>query len=333
MGLSYNSVALGGGNEIVRAADSMTPTNDWRSMREPRPGETPWEIITEVEPVEEPVSAMTEPADEPRRIVLPLALFLLTCASTYWVAWADSHSVKYSLMYSGAVIFILTAHEMGHYVQTRRYGVPASLPYFIPMPASIIGTMGAVIAMRGHMGDRKSLYDIGISGPLAGLVPALIFSAIGLSLSTPAPMSAIKGETSLGVPLIFRLMISHYFGELPPNTGVDLHPFAFAGWVGVLITSLNLVPIGQLDGGHILYALLREKAWAVATFLLLFAIGWTILTRNPTFTIMLFLLALIGPNHPPTADDNVPLGFGRIVLGWLTLGFILLGFTPRPLQF
>jgi membrane-associated protease RseP (regulator of RpoE activity) len=248
-------------------------------MREPRPGETPWEIITEVEAVEDPAEAMAD-SEEPRRLLLPIVLFLLTCASTYWVAWKDSHNIKYSLMYSGAVIFILTAHEMGHYVQTRRYGVPASLPYFIPMPVSIIGTMGAVIAMRGHM-----------------------------------------------------VLIEHYFGQLPPNTSIDLHPFAFAGWVGVLITSLNLFPIGQLDGGHILYGMLRERSWPISTFILLFAIGWTILTHNPTFTIMLFLLALVGPNHPPTADDNVSLGPGRIILGWLTLGFIVLGFTPRPLQF
>jgi membrane-associated protease RseP (regulator of RpoE activity) len=307
---------------------AMTPTDDWRSMREPRPGETPWEVITEVETVEDPADAMADSADNPRRVRLPVVLFLLTCASTYWVYWKSSHSVQQSLMYSGAVIFILTAHEMGHYIQTRRYRVSASLPYFIPIPVPPIGTMGAVIAMRGHMGDRKSLFDIGISGPLAGLVPTIIFTVIGLMWSTRVP-----GRGELGDPLLFKILVNLIFGPLPPGYDILLHPFAFAGWVGTLITALNLMPIGQLDGGHILYGLLREKSWPVATFLLLFAIGWTILTRNPTFTVMLFLLALVGPNHPPTANDDVPLGTGRIILGWLTLGFIILGFTPRPLQF
>jgi membrane-associated protease RseP (regulator of RpoE activity) len=259
-------------------------------------------------------------------------LFVLTCLSTFYVAFGEDRSLKSGLIYSGAVMFILTAHELGHYIQARRYGVPASLPYFIPMPISILGTMGAVIAMRGHMGDRRSLFDIGISGPLAGLVPALICSAVGLSWSVPTSVAALSGDVQLGAPLLFRILMGHYF-DLAPGQGINLHPLAFAGWVGVLITALNLVPIGQLDGGHILYALLREKAWAVATFLLLFAIGWTVLTGNPTFTVMLILLALAGPNHPPTANDEIPLGTFRVVLGWLTLGFIILGFTPRPLQF
>jgi membrane-associated protease RseP (regulator of RpoE activity) len=315
---------------------AMTPTDDWRSMREPRPGETPWEIITEVEAVEDPADAMADSADNPRRVRLPIVLFLLTCASTYWVYRTSpphGSSARDSLLYAGAVVFILTAHELGHYVQTRRYKVPASLPYFIPVPFQPIGTMGAVIAMRGNMGDRKSLFDIGISGPLAGLVPALVFSVIGLSFSTPRPAVQLAGNMSLGAPLIFQFLIEHYFPNIPRGYSIDLHPLAFAGWVGVLITSLNLFPIGQLDGGHILYGMLREKSWPISTFLLLFAIGWTILTHNPTFTVMLFLLALVGPNHPPTANDNVPLGAGRIILGWLTLGFIILGFTPRPLQF
>jgi membrane-associated protease RseP (regulator of RpoE activity) len=306
----------------------MAPTEDWRSMREPRPGETPWEIITEVEAVEDPASVMAEGADPPRRVLLPVVLFLLTCWSTYHVYFKTGHNVSQSLMYAGAVIFILTAHEMGHFIQTRRYKVPASLPYFIPVPAPPIGTMGAVIAMRGHMGDRKSLFDIGISGPLAGLVPTIFFTVIGLMWSRTVP-----GRGDLGDPLLFKLLVGGIFGQLPPNHDIYLHPFAFAGWVGTLITALNLVPIGQLDGGHILYGMLREKSWPISSFILLFAIGWTVLTRNPTFTVMLFLLALVGPNHPPTADDDVPLGLGRIILGWLTLGFIVLGFTPRPFQF
>jgi len=126
------------------------------------------------------------------------------------------------------------------------------------------------------------------------------------------------------------------FGPMPANHGVLWHPMAFAAWVGLLITSLNLIPIGQLDGGHILYALLRKKARPVASFLLMTAGGAVVVATfvlgYPIWIIMILLLFLMGPNHPPTANDNVPLGRWRIVLGWLTLAFVLVGFTPVPIK-
>ena len=119
-------------------------------------------------------------------------------------------------------------------------------------------------------------------------------------------------------------------GVLPPHSDVLLHPLAYAGWVGVLITSLNLMPIGQLDGGHILYAILRRKAHFVAWALLIGAVTAVVLMHSYQWTVMLLLLAFMGPIHPPTANDDAPLGTPRIVLGWLTLAFVIIGFTPRP---
>ncbi len=253
----------------------------------------------------------------PHQIPLtPILLFLACCVTTYQVqGWA----------YAIPVMGILLCHELGHYLQARRYHVPASLPYFIPMPFGPIGTMGAVIAMRGHMGNRKALYDIGISGPLAGLVPTMICCLVGLSWSRVG-----TGPDTFGEPLLFQWMARWYFGPLSEGQTVLVHPLAFAGWVGMFITALNLIPIGQLDGGHVLYALLRKKARVVAWFLLYAAFAGVVLAGRYEWSLMLLLLVMIGPSHPPTADDDVPLGIGRIILGWLTLAFVFVGFTPTP---
>ena len=180
-----------------------------------------------------------------RRILLPVVLFAATCWTTYGIG---------GLAYSAAVMFILLSHELGHFIQAHRYGVPASLPFFIPIPAPPIGTMGAVIAMQPGVGDRRSIFDIAITGPIAGLIPALIFSIIGLQWSEVIDTTGQRFSLMLGEPLLFKLLAWLTFGPLPEHLDIALHPVAFAGWVGIFITALNLFPIGQLDGGHILYA-------------------------------------------------------------------------------
>jgi membrane-associated protease RseP (regulator of RpoE activity) len=259
-----------------------------------------------------------------RRILLPLLLFIATCASTYLVGGPA---------FSAAIMFTLLSHELGHFIQAHRYGVPASLPYFIPMPASPIGTMGAVIAMAPHAGDRRSLFDIAITGPIAGLIPALVFSIIGLQWSEVVDTTGQRFSLLLGEPLLFKLLAWLTFGPLPEHLDIALHPVAFAGWVGIFITALNLFPIGQLDGGHILYALLRRKAHPVAMAALALAAAAVIIWGYWGWTLMIILLMLIGPAHPPTANDNVPLGSTRTILGWAALAFLPIGFTPVPFSF
>jgi membrane-associated protease RseP (regulator of RpoE activity) len=251
---------------------------------------------------------------------LPIVLFVATCISTYLTG---------GLLFAVTLMVTLLAHEFGHFLQAVRYGVPASLPLFIPMPISPIGTMGAVIVMQPGKGDRRAIFDIAITGPLAGLVFALIFSIVGLELSHVMPTNQ-AGTHELGEPLLFKLLGYLIFGPLDPGKDVYLHPIAFAGWVGIFITALNLIPIGQLDGGHILYALLRKKAHIVAQGLLLAAVAAVVLGKYWGWSLMLLLLLLIGPIHPPTANDDVPLGTTRTVLGWLTLPFVFIGFTPTP---
>ena len=235
------------------------------------------------------------------------------------------------MMYSGAVMTILLCHEMGHFLQAWRYGVYASLPYFIPMPLTPIGTFGAVIGMEPRRGDRKAVFDIGITGPLAGLVPTFLFLWLGIALSQIAPTP--PGEHfKLGTPLVMQYLVGLIKGPLPDHFELVPHPIAFAGWVGLLITSINLIPIGQLDGGHILYGMFREKAHAASMVVLVLAISASIAMRLTNWWLMLGLITFLGTRHPPTADDSVPLGTGRYVLGILTLAFLFVGFTLVPMS-
>jgi membrane-associated protease RseP (regulator of RpoE activity) len=272
-----------------------------------------------------PAAEHAPPADltRPTSWRWPVLLYVATCYTT-----TEAHGLAYAV----PLMIILTCHEFGHYLQARRYRVPASLPYFIPMPGTILGTMGAVIAMRANMGNRRALFDIGISGPLAGLVPALIFSVVGLHWSTVVVEPPHQPGGTLGEPLLFQWLIAWIFGPLPEGTTVSLHALGLAGWVGIFITALNLFPIGQLDGGHVLYAILRRKAHFVASALLLGCIAVVLYSHSYQWLLMLMLLVLIGPNHPPTADDEQPLGTPRIVLGWVTLAFLIIGFTPTPIS-
>lgn len=281
-------------------------------------------------PAVDPDSPYTPPATDEnlggrlpsrRMVLLPALLFVATCLSTY-----DANGP----VFAAAVMLILTMHELGHFFQALRYGVPASLPFFIPMPYSPIGTMGAVIGMQAHIGNRKALFDIGISGPLAGLVPAIACTVVGLQYSEVINVTDHRVGLQLGEPLLFKLLSYLTFGPLQPTQDVVLHPLAFAGWVGIFITALNLIPIGQLDGGHVLYALLLRRAHGVATFLFFSAMMAVAIFGYWGWSIMLMLLFIMGPWHPPTADDRVPLGAGRTILGWITLAFVVLGFTPQP---
>ena len=282
---------------------------------------------------------------------LHILLFVATCLCTFAAGFGVprhdlpllSTMIWNGLCYSVPVMTILLCHEMGHFVQAKRYGVYASLPYFIPMPFPPLGTLGAVIMLKSQIKSRRALFDIGITGPLAGLVPTIIFLLVGLHYSSfEAKAAADAASTaeptfSYGSPLLLDFLVEHIRQGrgIQASADIMLHPMAFAGWVGLLVTSLNLIPIGQLDGGHVLYALLLKKSHKIATFLLFAAFFLTLIYWKTcgSWILMLTLLMFMGPRHPPTADDEEPLGTFRTVLGWLTLAFILVGFTPTPLVF
>jgi len=260
------------------------------------------------------------PTPSRRRWVLPLILYLATIATTF---------LMIGPAYSLSLMTILTAHELGHYFQARRYGVPASLPFFIPLPLPPIGTLGAVILMRKQSARRRALFDVAITGPIAGLLPALAMSYAGLRMSEVTAVDEVQG-LKLGEPLLFKLLSYLAIGPVPEGYDVLLHPIAYAGWVGFFITALNLIPIGQLDGGHILYSLLPGRAHLLSAGLFAAAITAVAVGGYWQWTLMLVLLALVGVRHPPMAEGGAPLGGVRVVLGWLMLLFVLVGFTPTP---
>ncbi|OPZ69934.1 MAG: Peptidase family M50 [bacterium ADurb.Bin478] len=260
------------------------------------------------------------PTDRP---VVNVILFLATLLSTY---------VTNGLWYSAAILSILLAHEMGHYVMCRRYGVPATLPFFIPFPLlNPFGTMGAVIQMKGVIPSRRALFDIGAAGPLAGLVVTLPAVFLGLKWSTVVPISTlVDSSMTLGESVLFKALTFLTLGPIPEGYDVMLHPVAYAGWAGLFVTALNLLPIGQLDGGHIIYAMLGPKSRIVT---MIFIGAMVVLTFFYSgWALMVALLILLGRRHPTPWDDWTPLDKRRKLLGVVVMILFVLSFTPMPFK-
>jgi membrane-associated protease RseP (regulator of RpoE activity) len=238
--------------------------------------------------------------------------------------------------YSGTIIAILGAHEMGHYVACRIYRVDASLPYFLPMPAWPTGTLGAVIRIREQFPTRAVLFDIGVAGPIAGfvvLVPAL-FAGLAMSTIVTAP----AGPTALlGEPLLFKLAAHVMFGAIPDSETLNIHPMVFAAWFGMLATAVNLLPFGQLDGGHITYALFGRKSSVISLITLTAVIGLVVFVSVTVWLVlaatMLIMLKVVGREHPPVRNEYEPLGGQRVAIAVLALIILIVCFTPAPLSF
>jgi membrane-associated protease RseP (regulator of RpoE activity) len=251
-----------------------------------------------------------------------LYLFLLTVLSTLWVGGP---------LFSATLMTILLAHELGHYLMSRRHGIPASLPYFIPMPLSYFGTLGAIIKMRGRMTDRRALLDIAAAGPLAGFlftVPAIL---IGLRWSevVPVPEPSLL-SVRLGAPLLFQALSRLVLGNIPEGHELFLHPVAFAGWIGLYIMALNLLPIGQLDGGHVLYALFGPRSRTISRIILLLFGLFAGLFFWPWLILVGLIILFRVHKHPPPVEDTRSIGPGRILIGVLVLILFLISFTPVP---
>jgi len=223
----------------------------------------PWPGARDPFPAGSPPPLLPPAAPGRSRIRLNVVLFLATVLTTMIAGafhkgvdpFASPGNLLQGIPFSAALLSILLAHEMGHYLTSRRYGVAASLPYFIPVP-TFIGTMGAIIRMRSVIRNRRVLFDIGIAGPLWGMAVAVPVTVIGLLLSRLVTVGPESGGISLGDSLLFKLLIGWIFGDFPEWQTVELHPVAFAGWLGFFVTSLNLIPIGQLDGGHVAYGII-----------------------------------------------------------------------------
>lgn len=232
--------------------------------------------------------------------------------------------------YSVPLMLILFCHEMGHYLQSVKYRVPASLPYFIPLPLPPMGTMGAVIFQGRGTATRKQMFDIAVSGPLAGLLITIPVLWYGIKTSAYMPKPPVSG-LEFGEPMLVKWMMNALHGPEQAGKVFMLNSLGFAGWVGVLITAMNLLPVGQLDGGHILYTLIGKPAHYVAYGVIGLAIAFMVWQQNFSFSLLLLLLLMTGPKHPPTANDNEPIGLARHLVGWATLSFLIIGFTPNPI--
>lgn len=278
------------------------------------------------------------------RWTLPIVLFLLTVFTTLWAGAYQTYNgpargplnflltspemLWRGVPFASALLFILTTHELGHYVLSKIHRVPASLPLFIPGLPHFIGTFGAIIRMRGPILSRRALFDIGVAGPLAGFVVAVIVLVVGLSLSTVVDRTATIG-LQLGEPLLLQFLSWMVIGPVPPEADVLLHPIGFAAWFGLFVTSLNLLPIGQLDGGHVAYALWgrRQRTLALAFLPILLALGFF---GWPGWLLWAFMAGIWGLGHPPVMDPYVPLGRNRTIVGWIAFAVFVVTFVPVP---
>ncbi len=282
---------------------------------------------------------------------LHILLFLLTVATTsdigrgYYASFLAglrplgelTHvSILQGLTFSGAILGILGAHEMGHYLACRYYDVDCTLPYFLPFPfLSISGTLGAVIKIRQMFPSRKALFDIGVAGPIAGfvvLVPILVaavhFSTLVTAVKPPS------GTVYFGEPLLFKALVWLRFGTVGDAYDINLHPIGFAAWFGMLATSWNLLPFGQLDGGHLTYATLGERSRYVslvtvagAVVMCVISISWVVMTL-----MMLAMLYFLGSRHPRVWNEYEPLGRGRVAVAIFAVIMFVLCFMPVPLR-
>lgn len=321
-------------------------------------------------------------APEPHRpdLVRPLVLFLATVACVFHAGamkqleysglgnlpgfvegLLDPHFMREGAAFAVPLLGILLTHEFGHFFAARYHGVPASLPHFIPLPLGM-GTFGAVIGMHGRIRSRNALLDIGASGPLAGLLVAIPVLAYGLMHSRIEALPP-TGYIQEGQSLLYVAMKRWLLGPIPAGHDVFLHPTAHAGWAGILITMINLIPVGQLDGGHVAYALFGERyneaaRWVHRSLLLMWAgnvvffiayvlekvldgsIPWSFSTAaiivfgNSSFWLLWFgLLAGMGKlsgsfDHPPV--DPGELSFGRRAIAWICVAVFVLLFMPTP---
>lgn len=311
-------------------------------------GPTDWDPLHEADEFE-PIfygPDLYELRRKKRRIPrINLILFIITLFTTlltgaYWAganpldSWTN---IFKGIPFSFSLILILLSHELGHYVVSRYHNMDVSLPYFLPAPPffSPIGTFGAFIKIKSPIRDKRSLLDVGAAGPLVGLIVTVPILVAGLKMSRiiqPAEMAEGKAVSiQLGSSLLFELISRITLGIVPHDYHIILHPVAFAGWIGILVTSMNLMPVGQLDGGHIIYAILGERARALSSIVIVallflgfkFWNGWL---------IWAILLLVLGRRHPPPMDSWTPLDRKRKIIGVISIAAFIITFIPVPFK-
>ncbi len=295
-----------------------------------------------------PVGVVRRIPPPPQRLWLHVLLLLATFVSTTLVggiAFGDVPStfkprsllgllfhpavVTAGLEFSLPLLAILLAHEMGHYIACRYHRLDATLPFFIPVPFGI-GTLGAFIRIRSPLMTKSELFDVGASGPLAGFVVALPVLFAGIALSTPVAALPPAGAMIFGEPLAFKALAWLVHPNIPPGGDLLLHPVGFAAWFGLLVTALNLLPFGQLDGGHVAYATLgpwqRRIAWPLLAVLVVLGFWW------PGWWLWAVIALVMRVRHPWIPDEHGELDRRRRILGWVCLVVFIVCFTPEPIK-
>jgi len=298
-----------------------------------------WSLAVEAE------STQDNPKDFPDRIPpVHIILFIATLVTTVLagalqqgvVPWEKPWQLYKGLPFALTLLVILFCHEMGHYLSARYHNLNVSLPYFLPAPPIpfLIGTLGAFIRIRSPILNKPALLDVGAAGPLAGVMITLPLLVFGLQLSEVRVLPGGPtdyGGIILGESLLFQFMTWLTVGSLPSDHHIILHPMAFAGWIGLLVTNINLIPVGQLDGGHVSYALFGEKSTVIAKgfFFLLIFLG---IFYWPGWFVWVAILYFLGFSHPAPLEYWVALDRRRRCLGFLTVAIFILTFMPAPFQ-
>jgi membrane-associated protease RseP (regulator of RpoE activity) len=291
-------------------------------------------------------SPQSDPAKEfphhipPIHLVLFLATGLTTVAAGAMqqgvIPWETPWQLYKGLPFSLTLLIILLCHEMGHYFMARYHDLDVSLPYFLPAPPIpfLIGTLGAFIRIRSPILHKPALLDVGAAGPLTGVLVTLPLLVIGLQLSEIKVVLTGAGELEgivLGESILFKIMCWLTLGPLSANHHIIMHPMAFAGWIGLLVTNINLIPVGQLDGGHVSYALFGERSQQIAKIFYLLLIIFGLMSWYG-WLMWVVLLYFMGFVHPPPLHYWVPLDRKRRNIGYLTIAVFILTFMPAPFE-
>jgi len=250
------------------------------------------------------------------------------------IPWETPWQLYKGLPFSLTLLIILLSHEMGHYLMARYHDLDVSLPYFLPAPPIpfLIGTLGAFIRIRSPILNKPALMDVGAAGPLSGILITLPLLVLGLQLSEIQVVTGDAGQMPgivLGESILFKIICWLTVGSLPDNYNLIMHPIAFAGWIGLLVTNINLIPVGQLDGGHVSYALFGDRSQQIAKIFYLLLIIFGLISWYG-WLVWVVLLYFMGFVHPPPLQYWVPLDRKRRIIGYLTIAVFISTFMPAP---
>ncbi|MGZ7049522.1 MAG: site-2 protease family protein [Methanobacterium sp.] len=271
------------------------------------------------------IKIATKPEKGESRIHINIILFLVTIATTIFAGYLFEGSIIDGIAFAIAIMAIVGTHETAHYFAAKKHDVKATLPYFIPAP-TLIGTFGAVINVKSAIPNKNALFDLGVSGPIAGIIVTVPVLIIGFSLSHIAPLQ--PGTMTFYPPLLMQIIMSFTSPQVPPGYDLYMHPVAFAGWVGIIITMLNLMPVAVLDGGHISRSLFNQKIHYYVSFvgiIVTILLGWYVMAA-----LMAVFILFISRTHPGALDNVTKITKNRKIVAILVAVVFILCLSPMP---